>query len=292
MKYITIMLILVSTASIAQIRGNKEIETKSFEIENVETIKINFYSDVLIDVSKKEGLTITIDNNLFDHIDKEVVDGVLSLDQIKWIQPSEKPKIIIGAPYLKALEQGTHDTTKIINLDTDSIRLMALMGTIIAEGKTKTLNIGAEIGKVDASNLNVINARVDIWNRGSAKVNVQNELDSKLSPNAKLLVMNTPKLLKGDAKEAIKPLKDTSGTSTKYIRFRIKNNSLSRKHFFVVGPKPDGSKFGYGFPMMPQAIRKENWTVGTKIYSVNSMGFRKLLRIIKIEDKNKIVKLF
>ncbi|MHA7057317.1 hypothetical protein ACWGOQ_0008875 [Aquimarina sp. M1] len=54
-------------------------------------------------------------------------------------------------------------------------------------------------------------------------------------------------------------------TSIKYIKFVIRNNSMTRNHFFVEGPNPDGSKFSYGFPMMPQATRKENWTTGTKV---------------------------
>ena len=44
--------------------------------------------------------------------------------------------------------------------------------------------------------------------------------------------------------------------------------------------------------MMPNATRKENWTIGTKTYKVNGLGLRKLLVIIKKEDANTTVKLF
>lgn len=77
-----------------------------------------------------------------------------------------------------------------------------------------------------------------------------------------------------------------------FINFKIKNNSANRNHFYVVGPKPNGKKFSYGFPMMPFAKRKEYWTTGTKVYKVNRLGFRKLLITIKAEDENEIVKLF
>jgi hypothetical protein len=60
----------------------------------------------------------------------------------------------------------------------------------------------------------------------------------------------------------------------------------------VVGPKPEGGKFGYGFPMNPNAVRKENWTVGTKVYKVNGLGFRKLIKVIELEDRGKTVALF
>ena len=142
MRTLTFLLFLMGCVGYAQIKGNGIIETKKFDVNNIHTIKINFYADVLIDAAQEESLTITTDNNLFQNIDKEVVDGVLSIGQLEWIQPTKKAKIIIGAPALKAVEQGTHDTTKIINLNTKEIRLMALVGKIIAKGKTEELRIG------------------------------------------------------------------------------------------------------------------------------------------------------
>ncbi len=78
----------------------------------------------------------------------------------------------------------------------------------------------------------------------------------------------------------------------KFINFKIENNSFNRNYFVVIGPKPNGRKFSYGFPMMPQATRKEYWTTGTKVYKVNKLGLRKLLISIKPENENKTVKLF
>ena len=57
-------------------------------------------------------------------------------------------------------------------------------------------------------------------------------------------------------------LKNVSNNEqVKWINFVIKNNSENRNHFVVKGPKSDGSKFGYGFPMMPNEERKEFWQV-------------------------------
>ena len=95
------LLILTSISSLAQVRGNKNIETRSFDIENVEVIQINFYAKITIDQSAEEGMTITMDSNLFDKIDTEVVDKTLHLDQLKWVQPSQEVIIKIGAPNLK-----------------------------------------------------------------------------------------------------------------------------------------------------------------------------------------------
>ncbi|MBO6632382.1 MAG: hypothetical protein JJ936_12670, partial [Psychroserpens sp.] len=94
------------------------------------------------------------------------------------------------------------------------------------------------------------------------------------------------KVLSASQNKQIKPSK------TEYINFKIKNNSSNRNQFYVVGPKPDGSKFSYGFPMMPNSKRHENWTVGTKVYKVNSLGFKKLLVTIVKENENQVVDLF
>ena len=77
-----------------------------------------------------------------------------------------------------------------------------------------------------------------------------------------------------------------------WISFKIKNNSPKRNNFTVRGPKADGSYFGYGFPMNPHAVKKEKWSVGTKIYSQTKLGFKKLLVEITAEDEGKVIELF
>lgn len=289
---IHLIVLFISITAVAQIRGNKEIITKTYSGNNITKVKINFYAQVIIDQSKEESITITTDSNLLDYIDKEVVNGTLHLDQKEWISPSENAKIVIGAPNIRIVESGTHDITRIINLNNDYIQILAPIGKIFLEGKTKELRIGAEMASVNASNLIAENASIDIWSRGSVKVRVTDELTTNLNKNAKLEVLNTPKKIKGDIKKIASNTKKIKNPDAKFIKFKIKNNSITRNHFYVVGPKQDGSRFSYGFPMMPQAIRKENWTVGTKVYKVSILGKRKLLITIKPENENTTVALF
>ncbi|WP_299896937.1 DUF2807 domain-containing protein [uncultured Aquimarina sp.] len=293
MRNITHLIVLfISITAVAQIRGNKEIVTKTYNANNITKVKINFYAQVIIDQSKEESITITTDSNLLEYIDKEIINGTLYLDQKEWISPSENVKIVIGAPNLRVVESGTHDITRIINLNNDYIQILAPIGKIFLEGKTKELRIGAEMASVNASNLIAENARIDIWSRGSAKVRVIEELTTNLNKNAKLEVLNTPKKIKGDIKRIASKTKKIKNPNAKFIKFKIKNNSITRNQFYVVGPKPDGSRFSYGFPMMPQATRKENWTVGTKVYKVSTLGKRRLLITIKPENENTTVALF
>ncbi|WP_430408250.1 head GIN domain-containing protein [Kordia sp.] len=297
MKQLFILLFLIGYTATAQTKGNKKIVTKTFPLENIQKIKINFYAKVTIDQSAKEGMTITTDENMMDLIDKEVVGNTLYLDQKEWIQPSQKTIITIGAPNIRHVETGTHDVTKIVNVDNEYLQLTAPIGTIILEGKTKELRLGIELAKIDASNLIAENAFVNIWSWGTAKVNVTNTLHAEVSNSGKLIYVNSPKEIKQKTKNEGEILslaeKDmVKNPNAEWIKFKIKNNNFNRNNFFVIGPKKDGTKFSYGFPMMPNALRKENWTVGTKIYKVNSLGLRKLLVTISKEDANTTVELF
>lgn len=292
MKKLIIIAILIHTSIFAQVKGNKNIETRAFSVENLEAIKINLYAKIIIDYKAKEEMTITADSNLFDKIDTEIVDGKMNLNQLEWIQASQKIIITIGAPNLKRVEKGTHETLRIVNVDAEYLNVMALVGKVVVSGKVHQFNIGVEIGEVDASKLIAKNARVNIWGRGKATVFVENEINSLIKNNGKLVVVNQPKILKGDTKKAISNTKKVNNLTITWISFKIKNNSWNRNNFVVIGPKKDGSTFSYGFPMMPGFSRKERWSVGTKIYKVNRLGFRKLLVEIRPGDENTILKLF
>ena len=63
MKKLIVLLFLVSISSIAQVKGNKNIETRIFEFENLEVIKVNFYANIVIEQSAEEGMRITMDSN-------------------------------------------------------------------------------------------------------------------------------------------------------------------------------------------------------------------------------------
>lgn len=297
MKQLTLLLLLVGMTSIAQIKGNKSIETREFKVEGLEYIKINLYAKITIDQSAKEGMTITTDSNLFDLITTSVDEGVLHLNQKEWISASQPIIINIGAPNIYRVESGTHDETKIINLNNELLKINAPIGTLSLQGKTKELRIGSELSTIDASELLAENAFVNLWSYGTVKVNVTNTLWAEVTNDGKLIYLNQPKTLKvkkrkGGQVLSLLEVSEKKTANTEYINFKIKNNSSNRNQFYVVGPKPDGSKFSYGFPMMPNSKRHENWTVGTKVYKVSSLGFKNLLVTITKENENQIVELF
>lgn len=286
-----VLLLLVGTTGLAQLKGNKDIVTKTIQIEGLTDLEMGLYANVTIDQNAEAQMVITTDSNMQELIDTEVVDGKLKLSQLEWIQPSQRIKVTIGAPTLKRLEVGINETVLLKNVDRDNITLMALNGKIIVSGTANSAGIGAENGMIDASNLNLKKAFVNIWGKGKAIVNATDLVESKLNKYARLEFVKEPIKVKGDIHRFSSTKKDAFAKA-QYIDIKIKNNSFNRNHFAVKGPKRDGSYFGYGFPMMPGATKKERWTVGTKVYKVNKLGLKKLLVEIKEEDEGKVVQLF
>lgn len=292
MKKLIIGFLLVSMTSMAQTKGNKKVEKRFFETPNLEVLTVNLYANILVDLSQEEGMTIEMDANLFDKIDTEVLNGRLDLTQLKWIQPSQEIVIRIGAPNLKRIQQDTNGTLRVQNVNTTNLNIMAPLGKVIVSGKTEKFSIGIENGEIDASELIAKNVRVNIWGWGKAHVYAEDEIFSILKNDARLHLVNSPKKLMGDTKSYLRKKKRIEEKDIRWINFKIKNNSWNRNHFVVVGPKQNGSKFSYGFPMMPGNVKKERWTTGTKVYKVNKIGLRKLLVTIKAEDEGKTVNLF
>lgn len=296
MKYVIIFCILISGGVLGQTKGNRQIETRHFTAANLQQLEIGLYAQIVVDgTQQKEGesmISITTDSNLFDLIDTEVVGQRLTLHQLDWIQPSTPIQITIKAPLLRRLQLQVHQTVLLKNVKATNLSLMAILGKIQVQGEVGTLNVACEKGTVDAAKLKAQKAYLNIWDSGKAILNVSTLLESSLSDRARLELIRTPQQIRGDIQQAVTNNRDVADQKAEYISVKIKNNSWNRNQFAVQGPKPDGSYFGYGFTMMPGTVKKEKWTVGTKVYKVNALGIRKLLLTLTAEDANQTVNLF
>ena len=221
MKKLLVLLVCVGTTATAQVKGNRNIETRVFPATNLTDLEIGLYADILIDPSKPEGIQITADSNLFGLIDTEVVDGTLKLDQNEWIQASIRMKIVIGAPNIKRVQQGTNDMARIINLDNEAFNAVALNGTILISGKTGTLGVGAENGWVDAGQTKAKEVYLNIWGHGKAVIDPIDLLDATLSKEASLELIGQPKRIKGNIKNALSNVNPATNETIRYISFKV-----------------------------------------------------------------------
>ena len=286
--------LLFSLSGFAQINGNGQLETISVSVENMKYIDIQFNADIVINYNLEEQMTITADANVIPFIGRAFNDRKLTLDQIKWIEPSQQPKITIGTKELKKLYQGTHSSTWVKNINREKLIVEGNVGKVYLEGSVDHLLVDVSLTRVDASQLKIGKAEIDISGRGSVTVDKVKNLKADIDEDARLIRLSEPMNYIGMSKDQLDGLveKNKPNPNLRYIDFKIKNNSWKRNNFVVVGPKKDGSSFSYGFPMMPQKSKSERWTVGSKIYKENKWGKRTLLVTIQEEDENQTVNLF
>lgn len=285
---------LFSTLTIAQINGNGNMSTTTLSVNDLTEIDIQFNADIILDFNAEETMTITADENVLNYIGKSFVNGKLTLDQIKWIEPSRNPKITIGTPNLKKVFQGTHSTTNIINVKSEKLWINGNVGKIFVAGICDEVRVNVSGTDVNLQNTKITYADITVDGRATVTLNEVYQLDTDLSRKAHIKLLKEPSQYLGNSKEEVQGRKPEYAVNPdlKYISFKIKNNSWTRKHFVVVGPKRDGNTFSYGFPMMPGSTKTENWSVGTKIYKEGKLGSRELLVTIDAEDEGKVVKLF
>jgi len=287
MKNIFLITFIISTTFLsAQIHGNGNLTTKIFPFSNIKNIEIEWYANFTIDCDKT-GIEVTAESNIIDYINFEMSGNSLTVDQKKWIQANKEVTIIIGAKNLESVTLGSHEEINIVNVNSNKLSLEAELGTINVSGKTKFANLKSYSGKINASELLAQKADIIIFEDGEIIANVVEEAFCKINEDGLVNFTNKPLTCNNCPEETTKKIIDT-----KWIGVKIKNNSWGRKHFEVVGPKPRGGKFGYGFAMMPGQVKKERWTVGTKIYKKNRLGIRELLVTLTAEDKGQVVKLF
>ncbi|MEZ5040191.1 MAG: DUF2807 domain-containing protein [Saprospiraceae bacterium] len=294
---IILLFMLCVSLCTAQVKGNKDIVTKVFDISGVTFIKVQLYADIVIDAAADEQLVITADANLMDLIEKSVEGGQLVLDQKEWIEASQTIKITIGAPQLARIQHGTHETVVVKNLNRPEFSAMAIVGKIILEGKVQTLSTGVEVGQIDAQNLSVPVVDVNIWGWGSVELGSPDLIKGVVKDRGTLRYTgNNTKLKVRSTKDEIVEDRNTplvvGEPVTEYIEVKIKNNSPNRLQAYVEGPKPDGRKFSYGFPLNPGQVKNEKWTIGTKVYRVSKLGPQKELVEITKADEGKVVELW
>jgi len=283
---LAIALVLVGTAINAQTYGNRSLSTKTYPEQTTTAVLVNLNADITLDANAK-GMVIEAESNIIDLIDIDYSGTSLELSQKKWIEPNLPIRITIGAGDLLELEHDTWGTTTVQNIDNEVLTVRANIGTVVLAGKTDNLILRSKKGKILATELVAQAADIRLKGAAVANLNVVEKAVCNLNDRSTLTYVNTPTETSDCTPQVYVP-----NVNAKYIDFKIKNNSWSRRHFVVVGPKPDGTEFSYGFPMMPGQSKKERWTTGTKIYRENALGVRTLLVTISAADENTTVKLF
>lgn len=286
---------LLQLNTFAQVKGNKTIITRSFPVEQLTSIEMNLYAEVVINCAAEEAMTITADENLMNLIETSVDDGHLRLTQKEWIQPSTAIQISIGAPNLERIQNTVHENTIVRNINRDEFRASAIIGALTLDGKVNELYADGELGTVNAKAVEANVVTINLWDRGKIELGSPKEIKGSVKEDGRVIYEGMVSRVAVQTRSGgtiMKASEVVVDNSAKYIDFKIKNNSGKRINCYVKGPNPDGSKFSYGFPLKPGQVRKKSWSVGSKVYLVSKIGTKKLLTEIAATDEGEVVKLF
>ncbi|MEM6769643.1 MAG: DUF2807 domain-containing protein [Bacteroidota bacterium] len=290
-----LLLLLVSCSLQAQVRGNGKLITKNLPAEGLEFLEMGLYANVSVDMSVPAGITITVEENLLPYLNLKVEEGKLALAQTEWIESSIPITIRIGAPDLERIDNSVHETVTVENIDVPEFRLTAFLGKVILSGSVEDLDLSGENGRVDATNLQAERVVLNFWGQGEVLLGKTEYINGIVKPDARVVYQGGDPVVRtrggGSVMSQVKAER-VKRPDARFIKFAVKNNSGRRIQCYVSGPKPDGSRFSYGFPMNPGQTRAKDWSVGSKVYRVTKLGVRKLLVEIKATDEGETVDLF
>lgn len=292
--YVAILaFVFCSTTAVAQVNGNKNIQTKTFDYSDIQTFELLISAQVTIDGSQDEAMKITTDENIFEHLDIKNTGKKVSINQAKWIEFS-KMEITFGSTVLNKLITSGYGNFTLNNIYAKTFTVINPVGTVSLNGKADNLVVKTKIGKIDAKQLTVENADISITSDGEVTLNASKSVVSNISEEGIITYVSEPENVvtnnTGEVKSFSEIEREEVIEEAVYIELKVQNNTSSRKQFYIKGPK--NRRFSYGFPMNPNQKRAKNIPIGTKIYQVNKLGTKTLLVTIEADDEGKVVKLF
>ena len=206
------------TSLSAQVNGNGKMKTLTKNVSNLNSLDVQFNANIIMDYDQDEVMIIQTDENVLEYIGINFENGNLLLDQKMWVEPSQQPTITIGSPNLKSVFQGTHSTTKIVNIKGETLTLEGNVGKIITQGQIDKLQINTTKAKVDANDLKIGIVQINESCKSIVTLNVYDELIKENNTDVAINFKNPTKPI--PPKE-----KATNTEKVTYINFKIKNNS-------------------------------------------------------------------
>ncbi len=293
-KILCILCFLFSQSINAQLNGNKKEATKEISFSTIESIDINLNVSFNIYANSSETkVVIQSEENIIDYINLQNDEGKLSIDQSKWISFNRPCIIDIYTDDLELLNNDSWSVVNIYDIEQKALSIISTIGKVSAYGQLETLDIVNKKSDIDAGHLMVDLANVSITGDGLVILNAKKLGRTDLDDRATLQQINktTPSVKDLNSSQEIVE-NSRKKIDTRFIKIQLKNNSFQHVRAYVKGPKPSGKYFSYGLSWFPMSSKKENWSIGTKLYKVGLLGHKQLLLEIKEEDEGKTINLF
>lgn len=290
----TLLICCLGFSLLAQVNGNGKMKTITIENTAIRQLSIDFPVSLVLDNTQEAGLTITADENVFQHIGLGQNGQKLNITQEKWIRPSRTVQVRGSLPQLEALKMGGYGKTVIHHFQGTKLDLDIPVGEIQISGTVEMLKIRTKTGTLDASALNADRVDAQVSSFGKIIVQAKISLDARAKMGGVVLYsgleQNISKLEEDEGRVlALNKYQADDLPEVNYITVKLQNKQTQKIDTYVQGPKQ--KRFSYGIPFKAGQVRTEEWPVGTKLYQVNAAGMRKLIYTLNASDANQTLTL-
>ena len=275
--------------------GNGNITKQVRPLSQFKSVSLDFTAEVIIVNGETPSFHIEGEDNILPNIGTKIRGGTLYISQDRWIEPTQRVQIRVGTPFISELTTSGYSKVTVENLKGPRLRLDIGVGTVTLQGASDRVMIRTKTGNIDATRLETKYVDVAISSHGEVMLSEVDELVVNVSERGKVVYAGDPVIKNNndENKNALVHAGDYRKPENKnvtYIPLTLVNNSRQRVNLKVEGPQ--NRNFSYGFSMSPTTKRREDWPIGTRLYTESGLLSDKLLLVVTEEMTSKEVDIF
>jgi hypothetical protein len=158
------LLTLFASAALAQkpVNGNGKVVKQMRPLSKFSSVSLNFGADLTIINGETPSFRIEADENVLPHIGTRIRGGQLQITQDRWIEPSTRVKIRIGAPFTTSVETSGYSNVVVDGIKGSRFSIEAGVGTATLAGSADRLQARTKTGTIDATDLQAAYADVAV----------------------------------------------------------------------------------------------------------------------------------
>lgn len=277
------------------VNGNGTVVKQVRPLSQFKSISLDFTANLEIVNGETPSFHIEAEENILPHIGTRVRGGTLYISQDRWIEPTQRVLIRVGTPFTTGIETSGYSELVVENIKGARLQVNIGVGSAKLNGSATRVMIRTKTGEIDARELQTNYADVAISSHGTIKLGVVEELVADLKNRGTIVYSGTPAIKKkGSHKDAtlvhVDDYVDPEKVDVEYVALTLVNNSRKRVNLRVEGPRD--RNFSYGFSMVSDSKRREDWPIGTRLYTESTLLAGELLLTITEEMQGQNVEIF
>lgn len=175
-------------------KGSGDMETRELSLDEFRALEIGGAFEVDVRFGKKQKVAITIDDNLWEHLDARVKGHWLKIDWDRSVRPSDECRIEIVVRDLQELSvRGACDAHIHGFAGARFTYELSGAGNLEMDGKVEFLEIDISgAGDADTRDLEAQHVEVRISGAGNAEVHAERSLEARVSGVGNLTYYGDP----------------------------------------------------------------------------------------------------